>query len=55
MGDNISLILASLMEEQCVTRFEALTLVNIVCTRHVLLKIAPNDIVKPIDNVQTRA
>jgi hypothetical protein len=26
-----------------------------VCTRHVLLNIAPNDIVKPIDNVHIRA
>ena len=37
------------------TRFDASILVNMVCTRHVLLNIAPNDIVKPIDNVQTRA
>jgi hypothetical protein len=29
--------------------------VNIECTRHVLLNTAPNDIVKPIDNVHTRA
>ena len=41
------------VEEQ--TRFDALTLVKIVCTRHVLLKIAPNEMVKPMERVQTRA
>ena len=37
------------------TRFEAWTLVKIVCTRQVLLKIAPKERVKPIDKLHTRA